>query len=132
MLKLTGLLKLWPGTAMAVFLLVHGALAALAPCPWLRDDQAADAVTLISHNAHRHKSETDVDLELPRELQASAPSPQSCPFDLMHALYGVLKPVPPSIHPVTLISAIMVSVVCPPLVSRVAVIERLDPPPRFG
>jgi len=112
--------------------MTFGLLAVVAPCPWMpRSDathlpaarvsgQALEGVGEhpMTHSGHLAGA-TDV-----------TPSEEACPYDLMHALYGVLKPAPASTRPATLTRALVVAVTNPSLIASAAVLEYTDPPPR--
>jgi len=84
---------------------------------------------------HHHPQLTDPDpgvhrMTAPGYSTAATPA-EACPYDLMHALYGVLKPTLFSVRPAAVSCAIVITLAQPQLNAPVTVLERSDPPPRL-
>lgn len=104
--------------AIAVLLIAHGVLAACAPCPYRAENTREPSAA--PHAAHGRSGH-----------QASAEIPETCPYDLMHALFGVFKPAPRVVGRPTLSQPIVVSVAPVALQTRIDRSDPLVPPPRF-
>jgi len=98
---------------IAGLLMIHGFLAGFAPCPY-----RSDLSIVLAGNGHVHHTEAGHQSDLP------------CPFDLMHALYGVFHAAPPPSARATLVTALVIKVSAEPVGPHWLLSRRFDRPPR--
>jgi hypothetical protein len=114
--------KVWNAGAacIAVLLVLHGFLAGFAPCPYRSNLSIAIAGTGQEHphTAHANHAGSGQQSDMP------------CPFDLMHALFGVFRAAPAPRARTTLASPLVITVSADPISPQWRFSRRFDPPPR--
>lgn len=120
--KLLGLSWRDMAACLAAFIVIHGILAIVAPCPY-RDQM----FVTVGHAGHEHHQAGNLDTAGTIPLGTPA-----CPFQLTHAMYGVLQAAPapiakaPLLAPITI--RLSVEAISPPRV----LVFGIDPPPRIA
>lgn len=103
-----------------MLLVLHGFLAGYAPCPY-----RSDLSIVMTGRGHEHAHAAHMN-----HAGSGQRSDMPCPFDLMHALYGVFRAAPAPMARTTLASPLVITVSADPLSPQWRFSRRFDPPPR--
>lgn len=114
--------KAWNAEAacIAMLLVLHGFLAGFAPCPYRSNLSVVMAGSSQNHEHSAHQNHAG----------SNQQSAMPCPFDLMHALFGVFRAAPAPMARTTLASPLVITVSADPISPQWRFSRRFDPPPR--
>jgi hypothetical protein len=105
---------------VAALLVMHGVLAAFAPCPY-RPNLVVNTAAAATSDPHAHHAAPPADQT----------SDGACPFELLHALYGLFRPAPLPTLRATLSAPLTLKVAGDPSGISWLLTTRIDPPPRI-
>lgn len=107
---------------MVGLIVLHGILATLAPCPY-RDQM----FVTVGHAGHEHHAAASADASGTIPLDAPA-----CPYQMMHAMYGVLQAAPAPTANTPLLAPITIKLSVEAVNPQRVLSYRIDPPPRIA
>ena len=108
------------GAGLACLLALHVVLAGLGPCPY-RESMFVS----IGHAGHIHTGAAS-----PQRAVAVPLNSAPCPYDLMHAMYGVFRAAPTTQARPTLLAPITFRLNADPRPLHWTLSRSFDPPPR--
>lgn len=120
--KLLGISWRDVAACLAGLIVLHGILATFAPCPY-RDQM----FVTVGHAEHEHHHTGNAVASDAIPLDAPA-----CPYQLMHAMYGVLQAAPAPTANTALLAPITIKLRVEAVSPQRVLAYRIDRPPRIA